>query len=335
MKRDITLLEGDRDKPVVIFIHGLGMDKRIWACPDESRVLGGKFPVDLFVRRKPDPVIRSGSWRGTVTSGLFLGEPLKDLATLFHTMKERGYTVLTWSQQRPSAGIDVAVSELREIVTMTEDHCRAGMILIGHSRGGLVARQYLACGDKRVRCLITLATPHLGSRMAQWAEYVNPLASLVSALLPVSERGTTSYAVRKVLDFLRSTAVKQLLPDSGFFRALNDRRCKGVYYLSFGGKDPTLFSVYRRAITRVRHDDKERVSVQSRRVFSFPDIFEKVIPSRLFPDELKQGRGDGLVSVQSSRLPWADEHHDFDVNHAGILFDERIKGIVATTLDHL
>lgn len=329
------MIKGDRDRPVAIFVHGLGMDKRIWECPDESRVLGGKFPVNLFVRRKPNPVIRKGVGKGTMTSGLFLGEPLKDLTTLFHSMKEQGYTVLTWSQQRPSAGIDVAVSELREIVTMTEDYCRAGVILIGHSRGGLVARQYLACGDRRVRCLITLATPHLGSRMAQWAEYINPLASLVSALLPDSERGTTSYAVKKVLDFLRSTAVKQLLPDSGFFRSLGDRRCSGVYYLSFGGKDPTLFSVYRRAITGVRRDDKEQVSVQSRRVFSVPGILEKVIPSRLFPDELKQGMGDGFVSTQSSRLPWSDAHYDFDVNHAGILFDERIKRMVAATLERI
>jgi hypothetical protein len=30
MKRDITMIPGDRDRPAAVFIHGLGMDKRIW-----------------------------------------------------------------------------------------------------------------------------------------------------------------------------------------------------------------------------------------------------------------------------------------------------------------
>ncbi|MFE9570089.1 esterase/lipase family protein [Streptomyces sp. NPDC006692] len=43
--------------------------------------------------------------------------------------------------------------------------------IVGHSLGGLIARYYVQClgGDRRVRTLVTLATPHSGTRSAQLA----------------------------------------------------------------------------------------------------------------------------------------------------------------------
>jgi len=336
MKRDITMIPGDRDRPAAVFIHGLGMDKRIWESPDEARVLGGKFPVNLFVGKEPKPGMREEDGQREISRGLFLGEPLTNLTTLFHSLRGQGCTVITWSEQRPSAEIDSAVSELKDIVAMAGDCGKAGVVLIGHSRGGLVARKYLAGGDKRIRCLVTLATPHKGSRMARWVEYITPLTSLIHNFLPDSEKGTATYAAKKIFDFLRSKAVKELLPDSRFFRSLgDDTASRGVYCLSVGGNNPTLFSVYRRVIERIRDGEEERFIAKSLRVFSVPDILEKVIPARLFPDEMKQGKGDGFVSTESSRLPWSDEHYDFDVNHAGILFDGRVSQVVVDALNHL
>ena len=110
--------------------------------------------------------------------------------------------------------------------------------------------------------------------------------------------------MKRTMDFLKSRALKELLPDSSFFRSLNDGPLARVYYASFGGTNPTLFKI----------SD-----------YSFPDMFEKIIPAQLYPEELKQGRGDGLVSAESSKLPWANEHHVFPFNHAEILFDEDVR----------
>ncbi len=199
-----------------------------------------------------------------------------------------------------------------------------------------MARKYLAGGDRRIRCLVTLAAPHKGSRMARWVEYMTPVASVAHRFLPDAEKGTVTYAAKKTLEFLRSKAVRELLPDSRFFQSLGDDAVRrGVYYVSVGGNNPTLFSVYRRVIERVRNGDKEHMAVKTMRVFSVPDILEKVIPARLFPDEMKQGKGDGFVSTESSSLPWSDAHYNFDVNHAGILFDERVKQVVIDELNHL
>lgn len=329
MKIDTTIKEGALDKCAVLFIHGLGMDKRIWESPDESKILGGGFPVNMLLCKEPESEVRDIEEHEAISKRISLGVPPKNLTTLFHDFREQGYTVIAWSQQRPSAEIEVAVSELRGLIAVYEKYCKSGIILVGHSRGGLVARRYLRkYGGGGIRGIITLATPHKGSKMAQWAKYITPLRPLIDPLLSDSDKGTLTYTVKMVFDFLKSKAVKELLPDSRFFRSLDDGDSKGIYSLSLGGNNPTLFSVYRRVIERIHDGDREKFLSRARRVFSVPDIFEKLIPERLFPDEMKKGKGDGLVSIESSRLPWADEHYAFDVNHAGILFDDMVRGKV-------
>ena len=325
MKLDTTLIKGDADKPAVVFIHGLGMDKGIWESPDTSRILGGTFPIHLLVSTKPEPEIRKTYAHRGITKRLFFGKPPSHLTTLFHDFREQGYTVIAWSQLRPAAEISVAVSELKEVVSMHRNYCRSGIILIGHSRGGLVARNYLHHEAKRIRAIITLATPHKGSKMALWVKHVSPLITVIDPLISDSEKGTSTYAVKRVFGFFKSTAVRELLPDSPFFRSCDKGPLNGIYYLSFAGRNPALFSVYRKIVERTHVGDQERWMVRAQKVFSVPDAFGKFIPERLFPDEMKKGKGDGLVSVESSRIPWADEHHTVDANHAGILFDKRVR----------
>jgi len=325
MKLDTTLIRGDMDKPAVVFIHGLGMDKGIWESPDQSRILGGKFPIHFLLSTKPEPEIRKTDTHRGITKRLFFGKPPHHLTTLFHDFREQGYTVIAWSQQRPAAEIAVAVSELREVVSMHRAYCRSGIILVGHSRGGLVARSFLKYGAKGIRGIVTLATPHKGSKMALWVNHVAPLITIVDSLISDSEKGTFTYATKRVFDFLKSTAVRELLPDSPFFISCDEGPLNGVYYLSFGGRNPALFSVYRRITERTHVGNRKAWMVRAHTVFSIPGAFENFIPERLLPDEMKKGKGDGLVSVESSRIPWADEHHTLDVNHAGILFDETVR----------
>jgi len=297
------------------------MDQRIWVSPEESRILGGRFPVSLLVSEKPeseDVGERHGVKRFS------FGRPRKDLSTLFHDLKKRGHTVITWSQRRPSAEIDIAAAELREVTTLYRDCCRSGIILIGHSRGGLIARTHLASGDPMVRCLLTLATPHGGSRMARWARYLSPIASLLDQLLPEPEKGTAMYTIKKLTEFLSSRAVRELLPDSLFFRSINDGPVEAVRYFSAGGNDPHLFSLYR-TVAKAAGKGGTDCTVRMQKVFSVPEVLEAALPGKLLPDEMKKGKGDGLVSVASSRLAWAHEHQVFDINHAGILFDPAVR----------
>lgn len=294
MNLDIVAYQGEVIKPAIIFIHGLGMDKDIWVNPSNSRILGGMFPLKVLLRK------------------CFPDEPPGAIRTLFDILRQKGYTVVTWSQKRPAGPIGPAVQELQEVVRAVRGMGHGSILLVGHSRGGLIARKYLAGTDKTVQALITLATPHQGSTVAGIAGYVSPLAAWLAPVIPKGEKGTLRFALQRVLEFLRSRALRELLPESAFFQSLNDGPKEGLYCASVGGTSPNLFTLSRIAV---------------------PEIFEKIVPATLFPEEMKQGKGDGLVSVESSRLPWSDEHHLFGLNHAEILFDERVNDIVAGIIE--
>ncbi len=296
MKLDIVSRQGSNDKPAVVFIHGLGMDKNIWVNPSNSRILGGMFPLKILL--------------GKETSE----DQSENIQTLFHDLKAKGYNVITWSQRRPAGPIDSAVKELHEIIIEARKMTKAGIILIGHSRGGLIGRKYLLKKDKSINGFITISTPHKGSTVARIAKYLSPLVSMINPLVPNGDKGTLSFSIKRILEFLKSRALKELLPGSNFFKSLQDEPYNWISYTSVGGTNPTLFSIYN---------------------FSFPDVLEKLIPENLYPEEMKKGRGDGLVSAGSSKIPWCHEHYNFDLNHAEILFDNSVRDVLGKIIERL
>ena len=294
MKIDTTVHQGNDDKSAVIFIHGLGMDKDIWVNPLNSRILGGMFPLKIILQKRPS------------------NENHEFLPTLFYDLRAKGYTVLTWSHRRPASIIDTVVTELQEVINMARDVTKSGIILIGHSRGGLIARKYLLQNVHSIKGLITISAPHGGSSVARLSRYVSPLASVLNPLIPDGERGTLSHALKRIVTFLKSKALRELLPDSKFFKTLHDGPREDINYISIGGTNPTLFHVAN---------------------LSFPDIFEKIVPEHLYPEEMKKGRGDGLVSAESAKIPWAVEHYNFHFNHAEILFQSSVRKLVVESVE--
>lgn len=332
MKLDITINKGSAEKPAVIFIHGLGMDKRIWANPEEARMLAGRFPIRYLLAKKPGSIhLGKEKDSGTNFKKRFtIGNVEGELKTSFDDLKSLGYTVITWSQKRPAGPIDIAVSELNEIIESAKKFKKftdSGIVLICHSRGGLIARKYLERKDKSVKGLITLATPHHGSSLARWAEFIAPLGSLISPLIRKDSRKTLSSTTKRLLDFIESKAIKELLPDSEFFRSLKDIDCSDLKCLSFGGTSPSLFTLYRWTT--------DKKMLRPKALFSFPDMLEKIMLKKFYPPELKKGYGDGLVSAKSSVMPGCKDHHNFKVNHAGILFDEEIRGKIIKAVERI
>ncbi|MFC7844667.1 esterase/lipase family protein [Streptomyces sp. NPDC057382] len=63
--------------------------------------------------------------------------------------------------------------------------------VVGHSLGGLIARYYVQRlgGDTRVRTLVTLGTPHAGTRVARWAD-AHPIVRQMRPGSPVLEELT-------------------------------------------------------------------------------------------------------------------------------------------------
>lgn len=270
--------------PAIVFVHGLGMDKHIWTDPPKARMLGGLFPLGAVIRGK------------------------SSLRTLYQDMREAGYTVAAWSQRRPVYKLSHAVNELSHVLGLLRAAGHGRIILVCHSRGGLIARLYLKQkGDSAgVAGLITICTPHQGTNMARWAVYLSPMASSLSGLLPENSKGIAAKALGRSLDMLNSPGIKELLPESGLFKELGES--VGVECFSAGGTDPGLFGVMG---------------------LSFPEILLKFLPEKAIYEEIRKGSGDGLVSALSARAPSCLEHRDFPVNHLTAVFDGDIRDTVS------
>lgn len=282
---DLMFHPGSGDRPLALFIHGMGMDLRVWASPSQARVLAGRYPLTIL-----------------------LGGNHQDLRNTFSDLIDHGYSVLAWSQGRPAGPIGAAVKELTHLIEEHRAFTGNGVVLVCHSRGGLVARKFLESAEIPVRGLVTFATPHRGTTMAKWGTYLAPYASFLDQVLSGYRRKDTFPAFQRVLRFLGSTGLKELLPGSSFYRSLHDTRPEGCHCLSLGGTNPDLVRL---------------------RGLSLADLAERLFPERIMPEELRRGCGDGMVAAFSSRLPYADLHHDMPVNHAEILFDSVARRIVS------
>src|SRR5512140_3115250 len=139
MKLDIRFREGDRHKPLAVFIHGLGMDADFWTDPARARVLGGRYPLSILVGKDVE------------------------MRTSYQDLEGLGFGVITWSESRPAGPIEAAERELGQILREYKEHAKEGLLFICHSRGGLVVRKYLEGGADTTRTVITLSSPHGGT----------------------------------------------------------------------------------------------------------------------------------------------------------------------------
>ena len=82
-------------------------------------------------------------------------------------LRARGIEAATLNLEPPLSGIDTYAQALHDrIESLSADR----LLLVGHSMGGLVCRAYLRrYGTARIARLVTLATPHHGSRVARFA----------------------------------------------------------------------------------------------------------------------------------------------------------------------
>ena len=164
--------------------------------------------------------------------------------------------------------------------------------------------------------------------MSHLARHIAPFVSLLDPLFPQREKGTLSFAVKRVGEFLNSPALREMLPDSDFFTTLDEKEVPRIFSISLGGTNPRLLSLYRWQQMNAEQGEGDGGLLEPVELFSIPEILERIIPGRFFPAELQHGRGDGLVTAKSATLPWGDRHYDFNLNHAGILCDVRARDII-------
>jgi len=104
---------------------------------------------------------------------------------LQHRLKASGYRQVISINTPPWRDIEALSEELAKKVDELRIHSKCEkVILIGHSMGGLIARNYVQSrgGATHVKAMVTLGSPHQGSKLAPFA-----LSTMGKSLLPGSE----------------------------------------------------------------------------------------------------------------------------------------------------
>lgn len=307
MKLSLKVHEGNPGLPVIVLIHGLGMNNYFWVDPKKCFVLGGLAPLTIFLA---DAAEKSAN-------NISFGAVDQDIQGLWNCLKEAGFSIASWTQRQPLGPIQVALDELKiALDTVRNKWPDKPVYLVGHSRGGLVARKFLLEEyESEVQGIITICSPHSGTRMAKFARYLKPTGAFLEKIIPHRSKAILTKALGRLADFFQSPAIEELMPDSEFLDSLQKPLPKQLRKLSFGGTSPALFQI------------ALRLPAKNHKVIKFPDMLVRAIPSVHLPKELTPGLGDALVSAESAKLS-GSRHYDFPNNHVKSAYDKEIQKII-------
>ncbi|MCG6924196.1 MAG: alpha/beta fold hydrolase [Acidobacteria bacterium] len=274
--------------------------------PEEASAFSRGFGLVPFDPDRPAPPGGVAS-RGTVVLIHGLDDPGKVWRSLAPELQAQGFDV--WLMRYPN---DQPVAESAALLFEELEGLRRRGVerisLVGHSMGGLVAREMLTNpvtgyptsvreGDvPEVATLVMVGTPNHGSPLARFRGLAEPRDQLARLT-----KGEASW-LSGILDGAGEAKI-DLLPDSRFLNELNSRpNPEGVDMLIIAGVvSPWTEGQIEQWIDGLREDANVD---QTRRL---NELAATLI-------SLTHGLGDGLVSVESTRIPGVD-HQTVDGTH--------------------
>jgi pimeloyl-ACP methyl ester carboxylesterase len=307
MKFSLKTSSGKPDLPVVLLIHGLGMNNYFWVDPQKCHVLGGLAPLTIFLADAPEQTKNTISF-GTVNP---------DIRGLWDCLENEGFPLASWSQRQSLGPVRLAIDELKAALTNVRNIWPGRPVyLVAHSRGGLIARHYLQEeGADDIAGLVTICSPHSGTNMAKFSRYLKPAGVFLEKIIPDGSRAMLTKALGRISTFFRSPAIGELTPDAEFIASLAEPLPEKLRLLSFGGTSPSLFQLV------------VRLPVGKQKIIKFPDMLCRAVPAEHLPEELAPGLGDALVSARSACLP-GGHHYDFPDNHVRAAYDQKIHRLI-------
>ena len=232
------------DRRVVLLLHGLGGSKDDW-----------RFPAGRGVHwdhRHPPPDRHSNNhlhpplpWQ--TLPEFSLSAMRTDIRCWSGVLKALGHTVINYSQDGRGDVVEVPLAQLegriapfiREDV-LTDQLAGKRVVLLCHSRGGILARRYLrehADASEWIGRVITLCSPHQGTEAPRFPQRLADAAAVLSAGLTSGGSLVADLVLRitGLLDFFGDGA-NQLLPDDPLFDRLADPAdVPDIPFSTFGG----------------------------------------------------------------------------------------------------
>jgi hypothetical protein len=346
---------GNARRPAMLLFDGLCAIPAFWSQPS--------LLEPLAYDRKPARVRRRESYPNVGVYKIGGSDPLvpeeeHDAWNHEHAwttrLTERGYTVGTFAQ--PGLTLQDAYPAAREAFidflaktrSLNPSH-PPPVALIGQSRGGLLIRKLLAeqGGMGRVKWVITLHSPHQGTAVGR-----STLESLVRQAGVGGEAGeVVSDMLRKQFgkQFCLGPGARELAPDSDVIEELaaaeGGRGQPGILYYTYGGVSPTYARTYSwifDAMSAVPQTEVwwDGLVPKSKTYFVWtanPEELDFASPMLdEFPgfNEMRRGRGDGVVTDESARLPYS-RHTTTQLNHFEVMWDRALQDQVASLFEDL
>ena len=354
----------DLSLPVVILLHGLGGTSGDMTAPAAARPglafdLNATYPLysDAGIHLTP-PLVP--------VRGFFLDAAVTTLPSWRGVLNAAGFTTVDYSQSGPTIAADAA--ELAAIaIALAGDPRLAGMrfAIVGHSRGGLVARAFLTTSltnaalagfMARMTTLVTLHSPHTGSGLANASVTVDGLLAAVQGAF--TGAGLTPPPFLATLRaMVMSPAIAELAVGSATLAGIAAKEpVPGVVYRTFGGTSTHFVRLWANVFTpdsgfpivAIFHWGTTPMQVGALldpltflpiAVLSGVPLVTGLITAltqlAATTPELQNGTGDVLVTDARARLPFGASHGTNPINHAGALWDAGLQAQVLAILTQL
>jgi pimeloyl-ACP methyl ester carboxylesterase len=331
--RFVDVREGtNADRPLVLLLHGARGNAS--HMTDPTSVL----PLD-FDNLSPlkGPVDVGSSWYPGVGvwSCCQLDDKLANVTSWRDVLSSFGFGTAVYTQVEPDGKLEHPVAELFQVMqALTAAYRGKPMVVLAHSRGGLLTRSFLKSFPKsaeQIHTVITLHSPHTGSELANVADSVS---DAVAGLEAIGGSDVTN-VLGWLIAMARSEAFVQMATGSAFLTdlAADEQALPWIKYFTFGGVSVRLSRVIEWVYTldsaipqfRAPPYEHRRVQTEVPGVSPIADSLPNIIP------ELTEGRGDLLTADARTRLPFAT-HQTNPINHAEALWDAVLEAQVLRIL---
>jgi pimeloyl-ACP methyl ester carboxylesterase len=353
---ELSVAAGQPDMPIVVLVHGIGGNAKHWSDPLNLNV----NDTWLFDLNSNPPK----NTKGIATSLPYHPDAAKSWTQF---LSENRFSYVNFSQCHPSDLLQYAVTELSAILSYLEKlvfqaieqevATNGGsippMIILCHSRGGLVTRATLKqlgnSGVPHLRKVISLCTPHQGSYMPKLSnDYNNTLHQninfdiLGNIKFPPPIQGFLDNVLEKNLNDVAnkvreaishsfgapamSAGFDELIPGSDMLNNLvqDEQPLPGVQYFGFTGTNPTFVKLFLCELGKV-------INILEVSSLHLLEVIGKVADShQSYGDFKEMSEGDSAVAINSANWPpqFNAPQQSFHINHMQALIDSGLQNTV-------